>query len=84
MGFNVGKAFSNAGKSVKKGFNNTGNFVEKNVGHVYSDVSGAVSYTGKHVIGDVDNMSNAVSSALSSPLTYIAIAVVGVVILTKM
>ena len=84
MGFNVKKTFSKAGKNLKHNFNDAGNFVEKNVGHVYSDVSGAVAYTGKHVIGDVDNMSNAVSSALSSPFTYIAIAVVGVVFLTKM
>lgn len=80
MGFNVGKAFSKAGKSISHGFKDTGHFVEKNVGNVYHDVSGAVSYTGKHLIGDVDNLTN----ALSSPLLYIGIAVVGVVILTKM
>ena len=44
---------------------------------VYKDVKGAVGYTGKHLINDVDD----ISSALSNPMIYIAIGVVVVVVL---
>ena len=84
MGFNIGKALKDAGHSISKGFKDTGHFVEKNVGNVYHDAKSAVSYTGKHLIGDVDTLTNSASNLMSSPVLYIGIAVVVVVVLTKM
>ena len=82
----VGKFFKHAGHSVSKGsksignvFKHTGHDIKKGVSSVYKDGKSAVSYTGKHLIGDVDNLS----SALSSPLLYIAIGGVALVILMK-
>ena len=59
-------------------FKSGGNLVKNSVGDVYKDVKGAVKYTGKHLIKDVDK----VSSTLSNPMLYIGIAVVGIIFLT--
>ena len=82
----VGKFFKHAGHSVSKSsksvgnvFKHTGHDIKKGVSSVYNDGKSAVSYTGKHLIGDVDN----ISSALSSPLLYIAIGGVALVILMR-
>ena len=84
MGFNIGKAFKSAGHSISKGFKDTGHFVEKNVGTVYHDVKSGVSYTGKHLIGDVDTLSNSTANLMNSPMLVIGVAVVAVIIFTKM
>ena len=81
----TGHSVSKAGKSISHAFKNTGHTIGKTVGTVYKDGKGAVSgvykdgksavsYSGKHLINDVDN----ISSALSSPMTMIVIGVVGV------
>ena len=82
----IGKFFKKVGHSVSKGSKSIGH-VFKDVGHaagktvstVYKDGKSAVSYTGKHLIGDVDN----ISSTLSSPILYIGIAAVGLLILSR-
>ena len=83
MGFNLGKSISHAfkktNKSIGHAFKDTGHFVSKNVGNVYKDVKGAVAYTGKHLINDVDNVSN----TLSSPILLIGVAVLAGIILLK-
>ena len=84
MGFDIGKAFKKAGHSISKGFKDTGHFVEKNVGHVYHDVTGAVSYTGKHLVNDVDTLSNSTANLMNSPIFVIGVAVIAGVIFTKM
>ena len=95
MGLDVGKAFSSAGSFVKQTVTDTGHYINDtthSIGHslskgsskVYSDVTGAIGYTGKHVIGDVDTLTNSFSNILSSPMLYIAIAIVGIVLIQKM
>ena len=73
------KPFKSIGHSISHAFKDTGKFVEKNVGNVYHDVKGAVGYTGKHLIGDVDK----ISSTLSNPLIYIGLGAVVLIILLK-
>ena len=70
----VGKFFKNAGKEIKSGsksighvFEDAGHDIKKGWSQVYKDGKGAVSYSGKHLINDVDN----ISSALSSPILWI-------------
>ena len=95
MGFDVGKAFSSAGGFVKQSVTDTGHFINDtthSIGHslskgtskVYGDVTGAIGYTGKHVIGDVDTLSNSFASMLNSPMLFIAVAVVGIVLIQKL
>ena len=82
----VGKFFKKAGHSISKGsksighvFKDTGHSISKGVSSVYKDGKSVVSYTGKHLIGDVDNLSN----ALSSPVLWILVGGVVLVILLK-
>ena len=82
----IGKFFKSVGHSVSKGsksighvFKDTGHAIGKSVSTVYKDGKSAVSFTGKHLIGDVDKLS----STLSSPILYIGIAAVGLLLLTR-
>lgn len=82
----IGHAFEDAGNTITKGFSDignglsdTGDFLLQNVGNVYSDAKSIVSYTGKHLIGDVDG----IASMLSSPLIYFAIGGVLLIMLLK-
>ena len=93
----VGKFFKNAGHSISHSSKSVGhlfsdpvNNVQNGVATVYKDArSGvstvyhdgrsAVSYTGKHIIGDVDNLT----SALSSPVMWIAIGGVALLLITR-
>ena len=72
-------AVSNTGHDVSHGVKSAGHNISKGVSSVYKDGKSAVSYTGKHLIGDVDNLS----SALSSPILWIAVGGVALVILLK-
>ena len=63
----LGKFFKDAGHSISKGSKSIGHVfskgakkVEGAVSDVYHDGKSAVSYTGKHLIGDVDTLSNSV------------------------
>ena len=82
----VGKFFKSVGHSVSKGsksishiFSKGGQKIEGAVSDVYHDAKSAVSYGGKHLIGDVDTLSN----SLSSPLLYIGIGIVAVVLISS-
>lgn len=82
----VGKFFKSVGHTISKGsksvshvFKDAGHTVSKSVSTVYNDGKSAISYTGKHVIGDVDKLS----SALSSPMIWIAVGGVALVLLLK-
>ena len=82
----VGKFFKKVGHTVSKGsksighvFKGAGHTITKGVSTVYNDGKSAVSFAGKHVIGDVDKLS----SALSSPIVWIAVAGVGLFLLTR-
>ena len=82
----IGKFFKSVGHTVSKGsksighvFKSAGHTVSKGVSTVYNDGKSAVSFAGKHVIGDVDKLS----SALSSPIVYIGIAAVVVLLVTR-
>lgn len=79
---NVGRFFKDAGNDIKSGsrsighvFEDTGKDIKKGWTQVYKDGRSAVSYGGKHLINDVDNISN----ALSSPILWLVAG--GVVIL---
>ena len=63
----------NDGKSITK-------TVSKGAGTVYKDVRSAASYTGKHLINDVDN----ISSTLSNPILIIGVVIVGAVLISKL
>jgi hypothetical protein len=94
---NFGHILKDAGKTVKNGSNSISHVftdgekkAEKAVGQIYKDGKKGVSqiyrdgrsataYTGKHIIGDVDNLTN----ALSSPVLWIAIGGVAIVVLTR-
>ena len=93
----VGKFFKNVGHSVSKGsksikhvvshtehnishsMKTAGHNISKGVSTIYKDGKSAVSFAGKHLINDVDNLS----SALSSPIIWIAVGGVILVILLK-
>ena len=82
----IGKFFKKVGHTVSKGsksighvFKDTGHALGKTVSTVYKDGKSAVSYTGKHLVGDVDK----ISSTLSSPILYIGVAAVGLLILSR-
>ena len=47
---------------------------------IYKDGRSAVSFTGKHLINDVDTLS----STLSNPLLILGVVIVGAVIISKM
>ena len=71
----MGNLFKNIGHSISKGSKSIGHVFSKGehkiegaVSDVYHDAKGAVKYTGKHLINDVDTVSN----TLSSPLLWIA------------
>ena len=82
----VGKFFKDAGHTISKGSKSIGHVfesgakkVEGAVSDVYKDGKSAVSYTGKHLINDVDNVSN----ALSNPMMWIVIGGVLIVVMTR-
>ena len=46
----------NSNKSIGHAFKDIGNGIGNTVSDVYHDATSAVSYTGKHLIGDVDSI----------------------------
>ena len=90
MGFNLGHIVKSAGHSVGNLFKSTGKTIKDATSDVYSDTKHAISgvygdvksvtsYAGKHIITDVDK----ISSALSSPLLYVAIGAVIFIYLSR-
>ena len=84
MGFNVGKFVSHSASSIGNTITQPYNDVKSVVtdvgkagSQVYKDGRSAVAYTGKHIISDVDNLS----SALTSPMLWIVVGGVVVVVL---
>ena len=84
MGFNIKKFVSHSASSIghtlSTPYNDVKSVVEdvgKAGSQVYKDSRSIVSYTGKHLVNDVDNISN----ALSNPMIYIVGGVVIVVLL---
>ena len=75
----LGHSVSKGSKSIGHVFSKGGKKIEGAVHNVYHDAKSAVSYTGKHLINDVDNVSN----TLSSPLLYIGLGLVAVVFMTQ-
>lgn len=75
----IGKGIKSGGKSVGHLLSNSGKKVEGAISDVYHDGRSAVSYAGKHVINDVDN----ISSALSSPLFLYGVLALGALFLIK-
>ena len=82
----VGKFFKKAGHSISKGsksvshvFKDAGHTVSKSVSTVYKDGKSAVSYTGKHLIGDVDSLT----STISSPILWVGIAGLGILFISR-
>lgn len=54
--------------------------IGKGAGTVYKDARSAASYTGKHLINDVDSLS----SSLSNPILILGVVIVGAVLISKM
>ena len=84
MGFDVGKFVSHSassiGHTIATPYNDVKSVVSdvgKAGSQVYKDSRSAVSFAGKHLISDVDN----ISSMLSNPMIYIVGGVVIVVFL---
>ena len=82
----VGKFFKDAGHSISKGSKSIGHVFESGakkvvggVSDVYKDGKSAVAYTGKHLIKDVDNVSN----ALSNPMLWVVVGGVVILVLTR-
>ena len=75
----LGHSISTSSKSIGNVFSKGGKKFEGVVHDVYHDAKGAVSYAGKHLIKDVDNVRN----TLSSPLLYIGLGIVAVVFMTQ-
>lgn len=75
----LGHSISKSSKSIKHVFSKGGKKLEGAVHDVYHDAKSAVSYTGKHLIKDVDN----VSSALSGPILYIGAGILAVFLMSQ-
>ena len=84
MGFDVGKFVSHSassiGHTISQPYNDVKSVVSdvgKAGSQVYKDGRSAVAFTGKHLVQDVDNLS----SALTSPMLWIVVGGVVVVLL---
>lgn len=80
----AGKFFKNVGHSVSQGSKSIGHVfeggakkVEGAVSDVYHDSTSAIAYTGKHIINDVDTLTN----TLSNPLLWLVVGGVAIVFL---
>ena len=70
------KSFSHAGKKIGNAIGDVYTDGKHAVSGVYNDTKSAVSYGGKHIIKDVDN----VSSTLSNPFVIVGVGAVILVI----
>lgn len=75
----IGHVFTSAGKKVEDSVSDVYHDGKSAVGSVYKDGRSAVAYSGKHLINDVDTVAN----ALSSPLLWIVVGGVAIVILSR-
>ena len=86
----LGHSISKSSKSIKHVFTSGGKKIEgavhdvyhdskKAVSGVYHDAKSAVSYTGKHLVNDVDNVSN----ILSGPILYIGAGILAVFLISQ-
>ena len=66
-------------KSIGHVFSSAGNTIKGSVSDVYHDTRSAVSYTGKHLIDDVDSLT----SMISNPLLWVVVGGVVLVVLTR-
>ena len=76
----LGHIFKSVGHGISKTVGGVYNDAKHATGGVYNDLKGAVSYGGKHIIKDIDGISN----ILSSPFLYIGLGVVGIIVFTQM
>ena len=75
----VSHSFDKGSKSIGHVFTNTGKKIEGAVSDVYHDTTSAASYAGKHIIKDVDTLS----SAISSPMLWLVVGGVVIVVLMR-
>ena len=86
----VGHSIESGSKSIAHVFTGAGNTVKSSVSDVYHDSRSAVSsvyhdtktaaaYTGKHLINDVDSLTN----MISNPLLWVVVGGVVLVVLTR-
>ena len=75
----IGHVFEASEKKAEKVVSQVYKDSKGAVGQVYKDGRSAASYTGKHVVQDVDNLTN----ALSSPILWLVAGGVVLVVLTR-
>lgn len=76
----VGHLLSGGEKKIEKAIGTVYKDGKHAVNSVYKDGKSAVSYTGKHVIKDVDS----ISSSFSNPIYILGAAVVAAVVFSKL
>ena len=75
----IGNIFEKTGKKFENTIGDVYHDITGGVSDVYGDVKGAVGYTGKHLVKDVDSLSN----SLSNPLLWVAVGGVAIVVLNN-
>ena len=75
----IGHVFSSGEKKIEGAVSDVYHDGKGAVGQVYKDSRTAVSYSGKHLINDVDTLTNAVSS----PMLWIVVGVVAIAFLNN-
>ena len=71
--------FTSGGKKIEGAVHDVYHDSKKAVSGVYNDAKSAVSYTGKHLVNDVDNVSN----ILSGPILYIGAGILAVFLISQ-
>ena len=79
----IGHSVSKGSKSIGQVFKSGGKKIEGAVSDVYHDTRSAVAYGGKHLINDVDKISDGVSNLTNPILIYGIGAVVLLVVLSQ-
>lgn len=73
----IGHTISKGSKSIGHVFTSSGKTIKGAVSGVYHDAKSAVSYTGKHLIHDVDT----VSSGVANSTMYIAAGAIAILLI---
>ena len=73
----IGHSISKGSKSIAHVFSKGGKKIEGAVSDVYHDAKSAVSYGGKHLIGDVDTLS----SGIANSTMYIAAGAIAILLI---
>ena len=76
----VGHLLSEPEHKIEGAINSVYNDGKHAIGSVYKDGRSAVSFTGSHLVNDVDNLS----SMLSNPLLIIGVIIVAGVVVSKL